>query len=436
MPDTASEAVLKPPEPVQKPLEPALQLQPQGISTAIPNSDQQKDLETKIPRLRLETLKSNITGESLSIDIDGDIEMEDDLLSSQQFDGFSTPAAHGEDTTKHISDLLKAALPVKDNDISNKVKVAKQAAKIKKGAKRVRVEENIDTLLEVTGHITDPNLQRALSMIATKLSELLVEVKQLKEPQSYCRCQTTSKWNPKTPGLTSKELLETDFPHLPAMTTMTELMAGRSNIDLEKKTYAKTAKSGNGRPATKTTHKEMAGKRVVGNRKDTISFAPLEKVPHSEEVTVMDQEVSQRLILPKAPPPKDIQAIAIRIERVQPRNKAPASEWRKQLAKDKITPFSVTFPYRTSLEIVLPKEQEVGMRKFLNKMDRVPENPDPYCRRDGKPGPLSDEIIQKVIEQRLRTMELERSVVGLHHFRKQSRMESRGCQYWSESNIN
>lgn len=186
------------------------------------------------------------------------------------------------------------------------------------------------------------------------------------------------------------------------------------------KTWSQIVSQGNGQPTAPLTHRLAVGKiqskKVVGNKKDSVTFSQVQVYTATE--TAPNNVLMKKLTLPEARPAKSIEAVPIRIEKTMPRDQCPAKEWRAALKEKNIKPFTILFPYRTSVEILVPKTDIEKMRDFLGEIKRSPVDANPFLRRDGQIGPLSQESIQRTIEQRITMLKFETSLVGAKYLQE------------------
>lgn len=190
----------------------------------------------------------------------------------------------------------------------------------------------------------------------------------------------------------------------------------------KERTWAHIVCQGNGQPTVATPHQPTVGKnqpkKMVGNKKDSITFSQVQPQPHMPVEVTPNSLLMKQLTLPEARPARNIEAVPIRIEKTLPRNQCPAKEWRAALKAKDIKPYTILFPYRTAVEILIPKADVEKMQNFLGEIKRSPADVNPFLRRDGQPGPLSQESIQRTIEQRIAMLKFETSLVGVKYLQE------------------
>lgn len=174
---------------------------------------------------------------------------------------------------------------------------------------------------------------------------------------------------------------------------------------------------GNGPAATsaRPTYREVAARKVIGHWRTEVVLQPASL---AMEDTMVVEDAAENLIkrLTTQPyVPQKHEVVALRFERVASRKKVSAKEWRNVLKEKEITPHGILYPQLTTIELVVPKEQELRTKIFFASLGRQATDPDPYKRRDGQVGPLEAETLQKIVQQRIEMLEYERSIVTLRH---------------------
>lgn len=231
----------------------------------------------------------------------------------------------------------------------------------------------------------------ALDSLSKTVNRLAEEIADLKKQVMKCKCQ--------------KNQEEIEF-----------VKQRQTNFKGVKPSYISAA-MGNGKPSMIQARKIVDGpKRIVGSPKDTIEFlaAPV-AMNSSMEDQVIDITLARSLMLPPPRDPKTIQTMPIRIERTQPRRLCKEKDWREKLREKGISPFSIMFPYPTTVEILIRSEDHSKMEAFLQSINVQSSNPDPFLRRDGKAEPLSEEILTNLLQQRIRMLSREHSGVGIRY---------------------
>lgn len=204
-------------------------------------------------------------------------------------------------------------------------------------------------------------------------------------------------------------------------------ISGQTTKESPKKSFADIVKQGNAHPAVRKPHTPTAGdarvvgtptvpRRIMGNKKDVVAFVPMvvEEMEMDNDDTT-NKQMMEKFSLPPQREPREIPTAVIRIEKVKPIFKCPPKEWRKVLRERGIKAYSIMYPYSTSVEILIPQADMEKMTVFLREIKRKPENPDPFIRRDGTTGNLSQETVMLSIQQRLRLLETETSGVGMRY---------------------
>lgn len=187
-------------------------------------------------------------------------------------------------------------------------------------------------------------------------------------------------------------------------------------------TYLEVANQGNGRPVAVRASKPPAGmKKIMGHKKDTIVISTQvysEEANRNMEISCIDELLAKTMTLPPPRMPQDIKATVFRINRVKPYREVASKEWRRILTSRNIKVFSLLRPHQTDIEVLVQEEDAQKMRDFILEIKRIPADPDPFLRRDGQQGPLTQEMLTVTLQQRLRMLRYETSGVGMRYLEK------------------
>lgn len=251
--------------------------------------------------------------------------------------------------------------------------------------------------------------------------KLTLEVRQLKSTlirqQPSNSTMTTFPYSPKNVNLPlpSNQAQQTGFqPILP----------NPLNVPLRPQTTSLTqTTSTNFRAATATTtYSSVAARNLVGNRADTIQIIPtqshtMENTQQLNQTSKAPKEVLTRLTTTIREPEMH-KITALRFPNMAPRKRVNAREWRDILRQESITTFAILFPRYNTLEILIPAEQEKQTTQFFQTLNREPEDPNPYKRRDGKKDALTQETLFRQVQGRIQMLKYERSVIALRYLNK------------------
>lgn len=174
---------------------------------------------------------------------------------------------------------------------------------------------------------------------------------------------------------------------------------------------------------TAVGRRPAAGKRntLIGNKKDTltISKATQDEVMEGETPEApQNQFLANRLTLKPKQQPKDIKATVIQIRRVRPRVEVNQVQWRNTLKTKGITPLAIFFPFRTTVEFLIPTEQEELMKNFMKEIGVRPADTDFFSRADGKKEVLPAHSKQIILRTRINMMKYEPTTAGLKYLEK------------------
>lgn len=67
------------------------------------------------------------------------------------------------------------------------------------------------------------------------------------------------------------------------------------------------------------------------------------------------------------------------------------------------------------MELLVAEDQEKTTVDFFATIDRHPEDPDPYIRRDGSTDPLGIVSILRTAQRRTNWIQYERTAAGIHY---------------------
>ena len=110
--------------------------------------------------------------------------------------------------------------------------------------------------------------------------------------------------------------------------------------------------------------------------------------------------------------------MAVCIERVRPRKKGSAKQWRDLLKQKEIKVYSVFQPHPTAVELLIAKEDENKMSDFMKEIDRKPAELDPFIRRDGKNLPLEEFTKKSILKSLTRMLHFEQSLIGVKYLKE------------------
>lgn len=245
--------------------------------------------------------------------------------------------------------------------------------------------------------------QVVLQKIAAALVEMAAEVRQLREDNKKLHEEIRLMTNQQIQF--QPQQAERTLPHQ----------------QLEQKpSYASVVlQQGNGRPTVAIHNPAVGAKRkIVGSRQDSVKVVqPSSKIFEQKEVPE-NNTLAKQMTLPERKEPRELKVLPIKIDRVMPRTKCPAKQWREVLRERNIRPFSIYFPHLTAVEILIAAEDEGKMHQLLAELQKTPVNADPYVRRDGKEDPLPDEVIQKIVEQRIQMLKYETGMTGIRYLQQ------------------
>lgn len=156
--------------------------------------------------------------------------------------------------------------------------------------------------------------------------------------------------------------------------------------------------------------------KAIGNRKDSFTLNQLPQANSSETTPMNKNEaLAKMLTLPPAREPQTQETTVIRIERVIPRQKGSQGIWRANLKAHGIHPKTIMFPFRTTVEILIPTEEEPKMQKFLKEIDRKPDTSDIFQRMDGTNKAMTEEMKMHVLKIRVTMLEYETNMAGIKY---------------------
>jgi hypothetical protein len=290
--------------------------------------------------------------------------------------------------------------------------------------KRPRIDYGCLTHAEDT--ITSREVIHMLKKMVDAIKGLEDEISDLKETVKGCTCRNRPyKDQREVPEPEQIQFMPQESKSVGQITQesqkrVQEVVARAEKAKKEKpQSYLAVARQGNEFPAIQSAYKTMAGQRkIVGNKRDHIQFVAPKEAARESGIEEVNKELMKQMTLPPPKEPQVIEATTIRVERVMPRQKCPARDWRRVLKERNIKVFSILFPHPTTVEILIPTADEEMMKEFLGKIGRVATNPSPYIRRDGQQGELSQDIIRRSIESRIRMLEYETSGVGMRYLEK------------------
>lgn len=192
----------------------------------------------------------------------------------------------------------------------------------------------------------------------------------------------------------------------------------RRKKNVQKTTVAKETPAqhqGNGPAAPIPSYREVAARRLIGHWKAQVVVHPHGSEMEPEiEVASASKEAIKKLTTQTYQPERH-EVVVLRFEKMASRKKISAGEWRKILREKQITPHGILFPRLTTLELVLPKDQEQKTRAFFASLGRNGTPPDPYARRDGQSGPLPPDVLERTVQQRISMLEHEWSMVTVRY---------------------
>lgn len=268
----------------------------------------------------------------------------------------------------------------------------------------------IDTMVNALESVqTSEEVVQALKMMGETIKALAEEVKELQKITGQCKCRQ----EPTVHFLSTNTESKRQFPTPDKSRTTTDIPPPR----LRPETYAQVVtKRGNDRPAAATPRRAVVGPgRIVGSARDKVEFAQPDVMTAEDSVTLVNPGLAKQLALPPPREPQSLEATVYCIEKVQPRDKCTSGEWRKILKERSIQVYSVLRPYRTTVELLVRKEDAGRMKAFLAEISKTPADPNPYLRRDGQPGPLDGDVTKRLVERRISMLQWETSGVGIRY---------------------
>lgn len=273
--------------------------------------------------------------------------------------------------------------------------------------RRKRPRFAIDTMLETAEQLIESNatdlLKTVLQQLVSATKHLTMEIHKLRESHHDLTREVKDLRE-------SKMLLERSRQDATATNPFQPNINAFPQVNMTTNYEAAT---------TKPSYKSVVARNLVGNRRDTIQIVRqhsqlFQNNQSMENVQVEPQEVLNRLTMTLRQP-KNHAVIALRYSGMAPRKKVNAKQWREVLKQRNILPHSILFPRYNTLELLIPADQEERTRSFFQNLQRQPENPDPYMRRDGNTETLSTETICRQIQNRLQMLKFERSTVGTQY---------------------
>lgn len=161
---------------------------------------------------------------------------------------------------------------------------------------------------------------------------------------------------------------------------------------------------------------QVAKKRIIGNRKDTVKIIVTEETAlDAEPVELLSAEEIKKLTRePRVP--QTIEVASFRFTNMPTRKHMTAKDWRNKLQEHQIAVNTVLFPSWGTIEIVAPKSEETKIQRFFKSINRVSEDTQfPYLIRNTLTEEKKTESLIYQIRNRIQMMGFERSIVGLRY---------------------
>lgn len=191
-----------------------------------------------------------------------------------------------------------------------------------------------------------------------------------------------------------------------------ELKNGQQ-IDSEiRDSSTKQGKQGNGIAAMLPSYKNVAAMKNIVGRKNIITIT--DQTIHRPQEAQINQELMKTLTIQHQQPITQ-EIVAHRFHRITVSKEMTVSKWRQLLKENKVPPISIYTPFKNTLEILVHKNQEEQLLAFFATIDRLPEQINPYIRRDGKSEPLAIESIQRTAMKRINWIQYERTAAGMQY---------------------
>lgn len=189
----------------------------------------------------------------------------------------------------------------------------------------------------------------------------------------------------------------------------------KTSAPTQKQTVQQTAKPKTKVVTTENPWVEVAKKRLLGARKDTVTL--LEPVAADSEMDTvpLHPETDIKLLTREPRLPQHHEITVLKFTNMSSRKDVPAKKWREKLRENQIKIHSIVFPSWGTIEIVAPKDEEIKLRKFFKGLNRTPEaNICPFTPQSTKEPPSLESVIQ-ITKNRIQMMLHERSIVALRY---------------------
>lgn len=353
-------------------------------------------------------------------------------------DSSTCPGGQASDT---VSKCLDEPMIIEDSvvDIQDGHKVNENKEMASKGgaimSRKPRKAEGISTkrmkrgpqqdLEDMTKAIKDisttPEVVSALQVMVEAIKSLSAEIAELRLAVGACECKKNGNICFEPASQTAKAT----NAHAAAVYAAVSKPASRKQstasiieVPQPKKaaSYAEVAAGmGNGPPALVDPRKAGVGKKIMGSSKDRITFTKPQHTAMETTDSNTNPDLVKAMTLPPPRQPQDVSATVYYLEKCKPRESCPTGMWRKILKERNIQVYSILRPYATTVELLVNPEHIERMKKLLVEIQKTPGDSRAYIRRDGKAGPLGQDVIKRMIERRINMLEWETSGVGIRY---------------------